>query len=120
MISTVMADFQTQTGDDSSSARSGNRLWRNAQSYAEYEVWRIVLSLTEEMSSASKIERQEHRVWYHQFLVSTDLGGAGAVALRLGCDLRQAGYPIRIWIPGPGPAYQETVKTGLMAHSFNP
>jgi glycosyltransferase involved in cell wall biosynthesis len=50
---------------------------------------------------------------FHQFLVSRDLGGGGAVALRLAHDLGRRNHPSRVWIPGDGAAREEAGRLGL-------
>jgi glycosyltransferase involved in cell wall biosynthesis len=71
------------------------------------------------LSSSARRDRLGDAAYYHQFLVSRDLGGGGAIALRLGRDLCQAGTQTRVWIPGEGAAVQEAIGMGLTVHSFD-
>lgn len=54
------------------------------------------------------------RSWpFHQVLVSTQLGGAGLIALQLARHLREQGQDSRTWIPGEGAASAEAGRMGL-------
>jgi glycosyltransferase involved in cell wall biosynthesis len=50
---------------------------------------------------------------HHQVLVSSELGGAGHIALNLARFLRERGQECRVWLAGPGPAHAETARLGL-------
>jgi glycosyltransferase involved in cell wall biosynthesis len=56
---------------------------------------------------------------YHQVLVSTDLGGAGSIALRLADELRRRAQPTRVWVPGEGAAAAEARRLGLAACRYD-
>jgi glycosyltransferase involved in cell wall biosynthesis len=56
---------------------------------------------------------------FHQFLVSSELGGAGQVALRLASFLTQQDQQSPVWIPGYGPAWEEAKRLGLTIHEYD-
>ena len=50
--------------------------------------------------------------YYHQLLVSRDLGGAGMIALELVSALRNDGYDSIAWLPGEGAAASRAAGDG--------
>jgi glycosyltransferase involved in cell wall biosynthesis len=56
---------------------------------------------------------------FHQFLVSREFGGAGAVALHVADHLRRVGRAATVWVPGRGPAWDEVAKLGLPAREYD-
>jgi glycosyltransferase involved in cell wall biosynthesis len=58
-------------------------------------------------------------MYYHQFLVSPELGGAGRVALEIGAFLRRRDEKCDVWIPGKGAAWQEAENLGLPIHAYD-
>jgi glycosyltransferase involved in cell wall biosynthesis len=57
--------------------------------------------------------------YYHHFLVSRDLGGAGIIALKLAGWAAQRGMGARVWIPGQGPAAQAAEAEGFAWQSYD-
>jgi glycosyltransferase involved in cell wall biosynthesis len=49
----------------------------------------------------------------HHVLASTELGGAGQIALRLAATLERNGQSCSIWLPGAGPAAAEAARLQL-------
>ncbi len=57
--------------------------------------------------------------YFHQVLVSKELGGAGFVALRIANFLRERDQESHVWIPGDGPAVNKAAEMGLTYHRYN-
>jgi glycosyltransferase involved in cell wall biosynthesis len=56
---------------------------------------------------------------YHQVLVSSDLGGAGLVALGIATELGRRSQAARVWVPGDGRAVEEARRLGLATQCYN-
>lgn len=57
--------------------------------------------------------QMQRALGFHQFLVSSELGGAGLIGLDIAGQLRDDGFDSRVWIPGIGPASAEASRRGL-------
>ena len=58
--------------------------------------------------------------YFHQMLVSKELGGAGVVALHLANFLRSRSQESHVWIPGAGPALHRAEELNLPCHTYKP
>jgi glycosyltransferase involved in cell wall biosynthesis len=58
-------------------------------------------------------------VSFHQFLVSSELGGAGLTALHQALFFHEMGRMSRVWIPGDGPAAREAKRLGLEVTEYH-
>jgi len=56
--------------------------------------------------------------YFHQMLVSNELGGAGVVALHLANFLRSRSQESHVWIPGAGPALRRAEELCLPCHTY--
>jgi glycosyltransferase involved in cell wall biosynthesis len=66
------------------------------------------------MLRGSLSERKKYgRMYWHQFLLSRELGGGALVALQLSTWLKEAGAVPQFWVPGMGPAAQAAQQYGL-------
>jgi glycosyltransferase involved in cell wall biosynthesis len=74
-----------------------------------------VAESTQRVAVASAAKRPS----YHQFLVASELGGAGMVALQIAAFLSRNGLESRVWTPGRGPALDEARRRGLEAQEFD-
>ena len=58
--------------------------------------------------------------WYHQLLVSKELGGAGMIALQLAAAMRDKGHESFAWLPGKGAAAEKANEIRLPCHFYTP
>ena len=55
----------------------------------------------------------------HQMLVSTELGGAGRIAVNIAKYLHENVRESRVWVPGPGTAEEKAKELGLISHFYD-
>jgi glycosyltransferase involved in cell wall biosynthesis len=55
----------------------------------------------------------------HQVLVSDEVGGGAKIALNISRHMQLAGWTSRVWIPGPGKAWNEATTMGLATAPFD-
>lgn len=58
--------------------------------------------------------------YFHQMLVSKELGGAGLIALQLAAALRERVPESYAWIPGEGPAATKALEMGIVYRQYDP
>ena len=58
-------------------------------------------------------------ITYHQCLVSTEVGGAGRIALKLADFSKSRGESTRVWVPGPGRSEEEAKSRGLTTRLYD-
>lgn len=56
---------------------------------------------------------------YHQILASSELGGAGLVAMHTADFLQQQDQRVTVWVPGDGVALRQAATLGLEAQQFD-
>jgi len=69
-------------------------------------------------TSYRKSGKAKPAVYFHQVLVSRDLGGAGIVALRLAQFFHAQNQPSYVWVPGTGSSKDRAQALNLTCHEY--
>src|SRR5437764_15437489 len=101
----AMVGSRTPTGADSSSVRTGRRE-------------RIDVGRPAGRTAFPK-RNDPAPMYYHSFLVSRELGGAGLIALKVAKWMSRQGASTQVWVPCKGAAASATQDEGLPWKSYN-
>jgi glycosyltransferase involved in cell wall biosynthesis len=57
--------------------------------------------------------------YFHQMIVSKELGGAGIIAMQFASFLRDKGQKYCVWVPGNGAAFDKAQQLALKSHAYD-